>query len=86
MAVPEFVTPLNDNVIISVYGDGIGFGINGASLNTSVGTVYKIGTNVTRVYGGDRVGFIKTQTFFATVLGEVFIVVPQDDILITYAP
>lgn len=84
MAVPEGVTALNDNVIIQVYGGGLGFGVTNATTATGVGTVYKIGMNVTRVYGGDKVGFNRTTAFFATTDDDSFLVINQDDILIKY--
>lgn len=93
MASPEGVTALGDNVVISVYNLGAGFGIRAApNLNNqgsyptasgSVGTVYKIGYNVYNVIVGDKVGF-KTECFFATDLGESFAVINKDNILITY--
>lgn len=93
MASPEGVTSLGDNVIISVYGLGSGFGIRPApNLNSmgsypsqsgAVGTVYKIGYNVYNVIVGDRVGF-KTECFFTTDAGESFAVVNKESILITY--
>lgn len=84
MAVPEGITAIGDNVVIQVYGGGIGFGVTNATLSTAVGTVYKIGLNVTKVYGGDKVGFKKTESFFATSDDLGFAVVGQDDILIIY--
>lgn len=90
MASPEGVTAVYDNVIISVYGHGSGFGIRPASpfnsaplFTAAVGTVYKIGENVYNVTVGNKVGF-KTECFFATDLGETFAVVNKSSILITY--
>ncbi len=93
MASPEGVTALGDNVVISVYGLGSGFGLRAVpNLNSlsnypvpgsSVGTVYKIGYNVYNVLVGDKVGF-KTECNFATDAGETFAVVNKDNILITY--
>ncbi len=88
MASPEGVTAVYDNVIISVYGGGSGFGIRVApsySANGAVGTVYKIGSNVYNVVVGDKVGF-KTDVYFATDDGMTFATVPKDNILITYTP
>lgn len=93
MASPEGVTALGDNVIISVYNLGSGFGIratpnlnsqsNYPSPSASVGTVYKIGDSVYNVIVGDKVGF-KTECNFALDAGETFAVVNKDNILITY--
>ena len=94
MASPEGVTALGDNVIISVYNLGSGFGIratpnlnshggNYPSPASAVGTVYKIGYNVYNVGVGDKVGF-KTECNFANDAGETFAVVNKDNILITY--
>lgn len=93
MASPEGVTALGDNVIISVYNLGSGFGIRATpNLNSqgsypavsgSVGTVYKIGYNVYNVIVGDKVGF-KTECNFATDAGETFAVINKDNILVTY--
>lgn len=93
MASPEGVTALGDNVIISVYGLGTGFGVrpvpnlnsmgNYPSPSSAVGTVYKIGYNVYNVTPGDKVGF-KTECNFALDAGETFAVVNKDNILITY--
>lgn len=84
MAAPEGVTPIYNNVVISVYGGG-GFGIIAATPQTAVGTVYKIGSNVYRINVGQKVGF-KTDVFFATNVTseETFAVVNLDDIVITY--
>lgn len=84
MASPEGVTPVYNNVIVSVYGGG-GFGIIAATPQTAVGTVYKIGSNVYRLIVGQKVGF-KTDVFFATNVtsDETFAVVDQDSIVITY--
>jgi len=84
MAVPEGVTPVYNNVVISVYGGRSGFGIMGTTPNALVGSVYKIGSNVYNISVSQKVGFLKTQAFFATDLGETFTVVSKDDILITY--
>ena len=90
MAAPEGVTPVYDNVIISVYGHGAGFGIRPASpanssplFTAAVGEVYKIGSNVYNVTVGTKVGF-KVECFFATDLGETFAVVNKEAIMITY--
>lgn len=90
MAAPEGVTAVYDNVVISVYGSGGGFGIrptwpvnNSAFYNSAVGTVYKIGSNVYNVIAGDKVGF-KTECMFATNDGQVFATVNKNNILITY--
>lgn len=90
MASPEGVTAQGDDVIISVYGHGAGFGIrpagpfnNSPLANSAVGTVYKIGYNVYNVTVGNKVGF-KTECNFATDAGETFAVVNKDNILITY--
>ncbi len=95
MASPEGVTALGDQVIISIYGLGAGFGIRPTpNLNSgggypspsgAVGTVYKIGYNVYNVLVGDKVGF-KTDCNFATDAGETFAVINKDNILITYVP
>lgn len=84
MAVPEGVTPVYNNVVISVYGGGAGFGITGTNPQALVGSVYKIGSNVYRISVGQKVGFNKTNAFFTTLAGEAFIAVDQSDILITY--
>lgn len=93
MASPEGVTVLGDNVVISVYELGLGFGIratpnlnsqgNYPSSSSAVGTVYKIGYNVYNVTPGQKVGF-KTECNFALDAGETFAVVNKDNILITY--
>lgn len=85
MAVPEGVTAVYNNVVISVYGGG-GLGIRGGTPNALVGTVYKIGSNVYNVGVSQIVGFLRTEAFFATESGDTFITVPKDDILITYDP
>lgn len=84
MAVPEGVTPVYNNVVISVYGNRGGFGITGVTPNALVGSVYKIGSNVYNVTVNTKVGFLRTDAFFANDLGETFITVDKDDILITY--
>ena len=84
MAAPEGVTPVYNNVVISVYGGRGGFGIIGTTPNSLVGSVYKIGSNVYNITVNTKVGFLKTEAFFATDLGETFTVVSKDDILITY--
>jgi len=84
MAAPEGVTPVYNNVVVSVYQFGNGFGIRGATPNALVGSVYKIGSNVYNISVSQKVGFLKTSAFFATDLGETFIAVSKDDILITY--
>jgi len=84
MATPEGVTPVYNNVVISVYRFGSGFGIRGATPNALVGSVYKIGSNVYNVELNARVGFLRTEAFFANDLGETFITIDKDDILITY--
>lgn len=90
MASPEGVTAQGDDVIISVYGQGRGFGIRPASPfnnsplpNAAVGTVYKIGYNVYNVAVGNKVGF-KTDCFFVTDMDETFAVVNKENIKITY--
>lgn len=94
MASPEGVTPVYNNVVISVYGGpgSSGFGIRSVGGNSTngvqwaVGSVYKIGSNVYRFIVGDKVGF-KTEAFFATdTSDDTFAVVPQDNIFITYTP
>jgi len=85
MSAPEGVTPVYNNVVISVYGGGAGFGIRNASPVTGVGTVYKIGSNVYKILVGDKVGFRQTQCYFATdTATDTFTVVDESDILITY--
>lgn len=84
MAAPEGVTPVYNNVVVSVYGGRSGFGIIGATPNAIVGSVYKIGSNVYNFSVMQKVGFLKTEAFFATDLGETFIVLSKDDIKITY--
>lgn len=84
MALPsEFVLGV-DNVAVSVYSFKSGFGINGATPNALVGTVYGIGSNVYNVSNAQKVGFLKTDAFFATDAGETFIIVNKDDILTVY--
>lgn len=85
MASPEGVTPVYNNVVISVYGGQGGFGIRSAPgfTNSAVGTVYKIGSNVYNVVVGNKVGF-KNECYFATDLGETFASVDKTSILITY--
>lgn len=84
MAVPEGVTPVYNNIVVSVYGFASGFGIRGANTNALVGSVYKIGSNVYNISVSQKVGFLRTQAFFATDIGETFTVISKDDILITY--
>lgn len=84
MAVPEGVTPVYNNIVVSVYGFSMGFGIRGTNPDAIVGSVYKIGSNVYNISVSQKVGFLKTAAFFATDLGETFTVVSKDDILITY--
>lgn len=86
MSVPEGVTPFYNNIIISVYKLGSGFGIKGDSPAARVGSVYKIGSNCYRISVDQKVGFLSTQAQFATDLGETFTVILEDDVLITYAP
>lgn len=95
MASPEGVTPIYNNVIISVYGGpgSSGFGIRsvggvagtaGFGQQWAVGSVYKIGSNVYKFIVGDKVGF-KTDAFFATdTSDDTFAVVPEENIMITY--
>jgi len=95
MAAPEQVEAQGDDVIISVYGMGTGFGIrpvpnmnsqsNYPTVGSAVGTVYKIGYNVYNVIVGNRVGF-KTECFFATDDGFTFAVTNKDNIKIIYTP
>lgn len=84
MAVPEGVTPVYNNIVVSVHGFSEGFGIRGTNPDAIVGSVYKIGSNVYNISVSQKVGFLKTAAFFATDLGETFTVVSKDDILITY--
>lgn len=86
MAVPEGVTPVYNNIIVSVYNLGSGFGIRGDSPTARVGSVYKIGANCYRISVNQKIGFLHTQAQFATDLGEKFAVILQDDVLITYLP
>jgi len=84
MAVPEGVTPAYNNIVISAYNFSSGFGIKGNGNKTIVGSVYKIGSNCYRIGVGQKVGFLKTEAFFTTDLGETFTVIAEDDVLITY--
>lgn len=86
MAVPEGVTPLYNQVLISVFNTDVQpaiFGISGTGTSNAVGTVYKIGTNVYRLSVGQKVGF-KTEAFFTTDSGEAFATADQNDVYITY--
>jgi hypothetical protein len=84
MAVPEGVTPVYNNIIVSVYQLGSGFGIKGNSPTARVGSVYKIGENCYRIAVNDKIGFLTTQAQFATDLDETFAVILEEDVLITY--
>ena len=84
MASPEGVTPQDNDVIISVYNFRSGFGIMGTTTTALVGSVYKIGSSVYNVTVSQKVGFLRTEAFFATDAGETFIAISKDDILITY--
>ena len=88
MAVPENVTPVYNQVIISVYNfAGTGFGIGGMTPSVAVGSVYKIGSNVYRIAVNTKVGFLNiTKAYFVTSENETFAVVDQDDVLIKYQP
>lgn len=92
MASTDGVTPLYNNVVISVYGGpgSKGFGIRSVggtpsnNVQWAVGTVYKIGENVYRITVGEKVGF-RTECFFATdISDDTFAVVPQDNIVIKF--
>jgi hypothetical protein len=84
MAVPEGVTPVYNNIVVSVYGFRSGFGIKGGTQNALVGSVYKIGSNVYNISVNTKVGFLRTEAFFATDSGDTFITIDKDDVLITY--
>lgn len=85
MASPEGVTPVYNNIIISVYNFSSGFGIHGANPNALVGTVYKIGSNCYRIGVSQKVGFLRTDAFFTTDTGDTFITILENDVLITYS-
>ena len=51
-----------------------------------MGTVYGIGSNVYNVSNTQKVGFLKTDAFFATDAGETFIIINKDDVLTIYEP
>ena len=86
MPLPSEIILGADNVGISVYMFPSGFGIRGATISALVGTVYGIGSNVYNVTVDKKVGFLRTEAFFATDGGDTFIVVNKDDILTTYEP
>ena len=84
MAAPTGVTAAYGRVIISVYGSNY-FGIKGVTPLSLVGTVEATGQDVYRITVGSKVGFQNTECYFTTTTSEnVFIVVPQEQILITY--
>lgn len=83
MAAPEGVTPVYNEIVISVYGGGVGFGIVSNTPGVLVGTVYKIGANVYNISVGQKVGF-KTQSLFSTLAGDSFATAEKRDVYITY--
>ncbi len=87
MASPEGVTPVYNNIIVSVYNfNGTGFGIGGTTPDAKVGSVYKIGSNCYRISVNQKIGFLNTKAYFATAAGETFAVILEDDALIVYEP
>lgn len=82
-APPTGVTPLGDEVIISVYSLGGGIGISSPTIGYPTGYVVDTGLNVDKVNYGNIVVF--KQGAYITQGGEaLWAVVPQDSILLTY--
>lgn len=93
MSAPVNVYALWDQVIISPYNLGSGFGVIAVSDNQSQGTVEVIGQNVDRVSVGQLVVFTKGAVIATSsddLLNELpnssWQVVPQEAILVIYKP
>lgn len=85
MSAPVNVYALWDEVIISVYYLGAGFGITATTPGQSQGTIVAIGPNVDRVSVGQLVVFTRGATF-GTTAGTGWSVVPQSACLVVYKP
>ena len=93
MSAPTNVYAIWDQVIISVYNLGSGFGVVAKSQGQSQGTVEVIGPNVDRVSVGQLVVFTEG-TIIATsdsdylddLANSSWQVVPQSSILVKYTP
>lgn len=85
MSAPINVYALWDEVIISVYTLGAGFGISATTSAQSQGTVAAIGPNVDRVSVGQLVVFTRG-AMFSTTAGTGWAVVPQSACLVVYKP
>ena len=80
---PAGVTPVYDQVIVYVYGGGLGFGVQGVTLPQVAGTIVATGVNVYRLSVGQLCVF--TQGPYITTTGtQTWAVVPQQAVLVTY--